>query len=508
MRHRKMIHLTLPVSPMRPLIALCIPACVPGATAAQRPVPAPPVVTIRRIVPNTDSVKVAFAPVRGARDYRIFDLSRPEKVKYAGLIHRPDPKDPERFLTFPATEIEWNGIAPGTPVRLIVEAIDRVGPVPPANRSVDPVASRPVETLSLPATDPMICDETTALIGSNAGPTPDGRISINGQGDSGKSGRVLARSRPFTVRATGKPPIPSGRDAAQILFDTFASGDITASGSADAAKGTRVFRLRTPAADWDIRFQGSDLARSQPFVMDRHYMDLLFDGPMGREKHRGRSATALSPVRTADFSGGRILHLTMEIDAHLNGTRWVGFNLSPDDDPLTDLYWSKRDGAVNRTNRAFFVEIAETRALLGVIDDATRNDPLLAATGPIQVERDTRNAILAHRPSGNGHGLDNRSRFDLFVSRDRVALFEDGKRLCDEKIVPGLPFERAKVYFSHFLYHTALEKFVLPVHAPHERYWRDHFPYSDERHWDNLGFEVLPASVRWQTLGQRLKIGQ
>ena len=46
-----------------------------------------PSVTIRRLAIDTDSVKVEFQPVAGAKDYRIYERANPAFVKYAGQIH-------------------------------------------------------------------------------------------------------------------------------------------------------------------------------------------------------------------------------------------------------------------------------------------------------------------------------------------------------------------------------------------------------------------------------------
>jgi hypothetical protein len=343
------------------------------------------------------------------------------------------------------------------------------------------------------------------MVGSNAGRTKDGKISINGQGSPDSVPKVVARSRPVVVTATGKAALPSGPDAEQVLWDTFSSAEITtADNPTPSTEGTRTYHLHSPQADWDVVFLGSDLTHSQPFVMDRHFMDLLFDGEQEGIAHKGRSACALSPQKTVDFSGGRVLHLTMEVDGHLDGHRWMGFNLAPADDPLQDVYWSHRVQKVNRSNQSFFCEITDAKITLGVIDSANQAG-ISRHPGPLQSQGDVRDGMITQRLPGNGQGLDNRTRFDLFLTRSSYALYEDGKPTCTGPITGGIPFEQAKVYYSHFLYHSADEQYVLQSHSPHEHYWREQFPYSDERHWDNIGFEVLPATTDLKTLAQRAR---
>lgn len=457
--------------------------------------------TVTKVETNIDSVKIRFSPVKGAADYRIYEESHPEKVKYAGLEHHADPVHPGKILSTPCTQIEWNGVTPNHSTPLVIEAVDKLGPTPLSNQLIEDSKSN----VAPGAPAPICTGNESAMIGSNSGPTPDGKTSTNGQGIAGNNPHVLARSKVIMVTAIPRKVLPSGPDAKQVFFDTFSSAEITSIGTPNPLKGERQYTLRSPEAEWDLQFQGCDLAYSQPFVMDRHYMDLLFDGSRGEEKHKGRSASALSPKPTADFRDGRILHLTMEVDGHLDGHRWVAFNLSPADDPLTDLYWAHRTTPVNRTNQGFFCEVNDTKIIMGVIDGSLKNGNTVQIPNSIITQGDVRSGVLANRGKPNGRGLDNRSRFDLFLSKTHYALYEDAKPVSAGEIVGGLPFEQAKIYFSHFLFHSSDGLFALKTHSPHEKYWIEQFPYSDERHWDNMGFEVLPATTNWLGLLSRIR---
>src|SRR5262245_9905 len=46
-----------------------------------------PTVNITAVKVDTNSVKVDFQPVPGAQDYRIYDVTNPSDVKYAGVWH-------------------------------------------------------------------------------------------------------------------------------------------------------------------------------------------------------------------------------------------------------------------------------------------------------------------------------------------------------------------------------------------------------------------------------------
>src|SRR5215203_3195550 len=110
-------------------------------------------VTVTGYAPSHSAAKVFYRPVPGAKDYRIYDISDPNNVKYAGLVHlTPDTKCPGQYcdkhfvlssdgvtpvfpyqiaagatggpqsLDLAATQIDWNGLGDGASHTLIVEA--------------------------------------------------------------------------------------------------------------------------------------------------------------------------------------------------------------------------------------------------------------------------------------------------------------------------------------------------------------------------------------------------
>ncbi|HEU5370158.1 MAG TPA: hypothetical protein VFU69_16925, partial [Ktedonobacterales bacterium] len=86
-----------------------------------------------------------------------------------------------------------------------------------------------------------------------------------------------------------------------------------------------------------------------------------------------------------------------------------------------------------------------------------------------------------------------------------AALFINGQLAIESSIPGGLPFTQAKVYFTHYVYHTANDIDELKQYRPWETFWINRYSYSDERHWDNMGFEVFPTSTAstpaaWQKL--------
>jgi hypothetical protein len=214
-----------------------------AATASGQPAAS---LTVTSVAANHSSAKLAFEPVPGAQDYRIYDTAAPRDVKYAGLAHltassscpgsscqnhfvvQADGVTPvfpyqvangadagPQVLDVPAVEVEWNALGDGQPHTLVVEAVDQLGPVPRGNLYSG--------AKTTPLVDPM---PPGAMLGSNKGPTDDGNVSTNGQGPSTNRPRVIARSQAFVVQPRPeRTAIPSAPGATQQFFDTFENAE-------------------------------------------------------------------------------------------------------------------------------------------------------------------------------------------------------------------------------------------------------------------------------------------
>ncbi len=138
----------------------------------------------------------------------------------------------------------------------------------------------------------------------------------------------------------------------------------------------------------------------------------------------------------------------------------------------------------------------------------------------------------------NGRGLDDRSRLDLFVSQTHLAFFQDNKLAFQTDIPAGsMPWfsSQLKAYYTHYAYHLDadigdMKGFVLSggTYAfPLNSYWFNDpvngtsassdsagiayppgygFPYSDERHWDNMGFEVMSPTDDFASFGPNVAL--
>ena len=507
--------------------------------------------TITSVAVNNSSAKIAFQLMPGAKDYRIYDVTNPNDVKYAGLRHidltdmaNADdgtyqlvmganglPKVPltastsgtgPQIMDIPNPQIEWNGLGDRKPHTLIVEAVDALGPVPPANLYDDS---------NLPLVDPL---PKNAMLGSDKGPTPDGKISTNGQGPSTNNPQVIARSQPFVAQALASvAAIPSQSSATQTFFDDFsnAEGATFAQTARDDDAGTMNYTLNAGTSkEWSITYANADTENSMPFIASDHFMDMLFDGGTPGTNvplHQGHGEMGMSPKQTADFSGGKLLHLTMEVDGHLSARRWLSMALSPADDPFTSFDPQSSDG-FNTSDKSLFLQFFPGEATLDVTtkptsakDKTPEGVQLWGAAGQGLISGDDSSDL-----GGNGLGFDDRTRYDFFLTQTHAALFKDGELIQQSDMPSGSIFPQAKVYFIHYVYHSDQEEnsderdLLNPDNCyPMNAFWFNDpvkgtpvgddpnqtscgvayppgfgFRYSDERHWDNMGFEVLPAS--------------
>ncbi|HMD02228.1 MAG TPA: hypothetical protein VKG44_04600, partial [Candidatus Baltobacteraceae bacterium] len=315
---------------------------------------------------------------------------------------------------------------------------------------------------------------------------------------------VIARSAPFAVAATGRAPLPSGPAASQVFIDDFAPSEAATLARIvppDPVAGSETFTLGHPPVSWTILVNNADVANTSLALVDGEFSDVLFDGatPGVGAPHSARASVALVPNATADFSGGRILHTTLEIDSHFSNRRWFGISLAPVNDPID---FTRDDGSPNRSGNALFFQAFGSAGGALTLDEFAR----AKAAGPERILGAPGQAAHSLARLNTDLGLDNRERWDLFVSQTHVAIVENGVRLADYDLPAALPFAQGRVYFTHYFDHSATELSGLRASEPWEDFWIQDVPFSDQRHWANAGFEVLPAATPWSSLNSLLKM--
>ncbi len=430
------------------------------------PVPSPSAkVTIKRVVPNDDSVVVFFDAVPGALDYRIYNIASPGSVKYSGG----------------GLSVEMNGLMPGTPATLVVEAVDKLGPFQKMDGMMGPGA---------------------------VGHEGHTSMAINGLGDPSNIPVVLASSAPTTVT-----PIARTLQGTQAFFDTFRLSKpfetVPVPSMMLAANPGEVQAVRNDK--WTIYNVLGDQKNSRAFIMGNHFMDTLYDGgtPGGSNPlHTAYASLVMEPNAVADFGGDKVLHVTFEVDAHFSNRRWCDILIAGADDALLQPgnAWEINNLLPTASGQVFVWQIFKDVHTGKIVRGKDTKGKLVTVelfdqrngVGPDNGGPPARNyKVWSDLPALNGSAadLDKRHRFDLYLSKNRFLMMEEGK-LVKDKVFPGgvtLPFTRAKVYFVHQVYHTGLERSEAISYPTNDPYWVNHRPFADERHWDNMGFEVLSA---------------
>ena len=462
------------------------------------------VVSVTGVAANNSSARVFYQPVAGAKDYRIYDVANPSDLKYPGLVHLSpsatcpgssclqhfvaqidgvtpvfpyqvanSPSGGPQVLDVPATDIEWNGLGDGQQHTLEVEAVDQLGPVPQANLYAG--------LQNTPLVRP------SGMLGSNKGHTADGNISTNGQGPYSNTPQVIARSQQFVVQARRDlKAIPSSPSASDWFYDTFENAENAtikqvsrqdSSTDAFGNLGSMTYSMNAGSPqEWTIEYRQADNLNSMPFVASDHFMDMLFDGATPNTSaptHTIYGSMSMTPRPTLDMSGGKMVHLTMEVDGHQNlllGSVRPGTRLRS-----VAGVESGSGHPINNSDQGLFVEVKDGGCTFDIFTGArssTDTTPIGVAGGSAHGARLWGGAgavggapvmcspvqmFNAAHFSKNGLGLDDRSRFDFFLTRDHAALFEDGQLIVQSEIPAGsFPWADVplKAYYSHYLYRS------------------------------------------------------
>lgn len=442
-------------------------ASVPVSATALAGPPAPPgtAVQVTNVEPNDDSAVVSFAAVPGARDYRVYDVLHPNSVKYSGG----------------SLSVEMNGLDPAHGTDLVVEALDKLGPFQTMDGRAGPGAMQ-----------------------------MDGMHSaINGQGDPSNIPLVLAASVPTHVSL-----LPHTVTGEQAFFDSFRGEQPLTEQPLPAPMPGTDYGVPGSYASfandkWTIRDYGGDLDDTKIFFMGSHFMDTLYDGGTPRSNnpiHNNNTSLVMMPNATADLSGGKVLHVTFEVDAHMDGRRWCDVFVGAADDTLVDP-GKFADFAGRRptlSGKLFRWEIQSNVHALsvfpGVQPDANSDIVRLThqenGVGPDSFGICARSGPWCKVPfNGTPGDLDKRHKFDLYLSKSRAVVLEQGLVVKDVTFPNGvaLPFEKCQVYFVHQLYHTGNDRPELIDYVPDDCYWINNRPYCDERHWDNMSESVLDS---------------
>ena len=254
-------------------------------------------INITSYEPNDDSVVVKFDYVPGAIDYRVYVEGKPNSVKYSSGFNM----------------IEMNGLVSNQSYNLIVEALDKFGPYQKIDGVIGPGAS---------------------------GPNGEIHAAVNGHGDPSNVPNVVARSNPYKVitverKLTGE----------QVFFDNFRDFqpivqlptkqdifDFRFGANNQYKNQAHLFLKWFENDKWNFFLDDLDTNHSTVFLMGSHFMDTIYDGaslPVPGWAHLSNGVMLMSPKKTANIAGDKVLHVTFEVDPHFSGRRWCDVLLLP-----------------------------------------------------------------------------------------------------------------------------------------------------------------------------------
>lgn len=388
---------------------------------------------ILSVARNIDSAQIRFTPFPGALDHRVYLESDPTHVKNAGAQWTP--KGP-----IPCNVVEMNGLAPGES-RLIVEALDMLGPMPPCA-----VLDR-LGNAAYPCPCPGGVCSTMAFM--NSGYTSDGNTTTNGQGDVSNKPNVLARSKVIVVTLDGKAPAG---------VDTFTSGAVDTI-SKDIKTGAASYSIKTDAGSYTYELQAADLTNSRIDVMERHLMPICVDGGTpgtNLPPHQGHGIGTIYDTRAFDLS--QVIQASHEIDMEATSRKWHGIVISDAADPFTVFFTATATIPVNKSNTGFWVEFP-----LEVSQPTKLGVKVTQFCGYDKTGKPVTSKIVgalgqalhqAFIPQGR---IDCRSKIDFAFDRKQFALYVDGALVCAYPWTQPLAWASARVGRSVWQYHVDVE---------------------------------------------------
>lgn len=515
------------------LLAGCTKAAGPSFQVGADGMLVAPALGTVTVTSNLDSAVLEIPRIPGARDYRAFVFSNGAVshvdsaggqqidgavIYCAGLRQHSAPASPDAE---PMQKIEVTDLH--GPTTFVVEALDRPCPFPG-------VLGRTHVDTSYGTADPTLTgnwtiyteDEIRARYGS---------LIVNGQGPGAFAGqaapssppRVIARS---TVTAS---PLANPAPRTSTFFDDFSAGDqpVFVANLPDATDGRQGFFGRLfQNKSWSFYSELGDVG-TQVFV-DRGQLHTILPD-WSQQPMSSLIAFPRQPVQLPALSAAATyLHVTYEVGSDSTGRRYWWISLCGAQQPgqtldaqgkLTALFVQTpffynpdgRNPSLAHWNCLQIFPRGGTRTLVPptytpvesdvrVMVNKPGVDPSVVNVSPDQLH-DPNSPPNWYRQQGSSGLiaaalLDDqvriapRTRFDLYIRRDRVAMFVDGQqRLCNDFPNAALTMAEGALGFGHVLYHSSEERKELQPTATGQLQYLNNTPFVDERIWDNLGYD-------------------
>ena len=215
----------------------------------------------------------------------------------------------------------------------------------------------------------------------------------------------------------------------------------------------------------------------------------------------------MSPKSSVDISGGKIAHFTEEVDAHLTSRRFLDMIVTQSGQPLlradpSKLELNQGSSLTAAANEVVYEILPSSFALTQFTGkDATGNlvvnnlpQPSFAnGVDPTCSRSCGHQFVDIAGDNGTQQDLDKRHIFDMYISQTHIKVYENGKLYDDTDLAKPLTYSQLQMNFTHEVYHTANEINEQKDGSTRNSYFYDYRPFSDERHWDNMGQEVLAS---------------
>ena len=510
-------------------------------------------------VPRDDAMYVLFDQIAGAADYILYKYVSgvaPEVLmksgKAAGEYRRSPYNGNVPALAPTRLAIQINDIDPINPVMLQVAALDKLA----RYQKQDGMMAMGGAMIPGGPAMPNMANDQMATVN---GPIPVDGFVKNGQGDPSSVPNIVALSAPFSVQCVPFNLTGTDGHGGLAFLDRFRDGvnepivqvpmaaDIVAriaAGNTLLSDNPYIRKLQT--TNWGLTFYVCDNGTSKVFFMP-HFMSTLADGggpgmPYSQGVptagnlglHQANSSMVMQPRAAdgsewfADISSGRVLHMTMEVDAHVNSRRFAIMSVKGRGQSLYQAAPTKmHDDILTTDNRstadANFISLVVDSGQFSLIyfraNGSTTGRPYdrvtLAGSDPDYNDNlaVTRAALYGLEPRANGtaQNLDKMHRFHLYLSNTRFRFVEETPEgtfsVAYERPFPAgvtLPASwltsGVNPLFIQEIYHTGIDSFVGEMSlaqsfpgGPENNHWINNRPYTDERHWDNMGAEVIAA---------------
>jgi hypothetical protein len=487
-----------------------------------------------KVLVNHDSAVLILPEVPGARDYRAFRI--PQGAHISSTIFGAE--DVLRTTVHCAGNRQHNDVARETqtlmrqvevtnlrgPTQIVIEAIDRPCPFTGVQGNAHGTVPVVIDELPLNDQHPFTVytgDEIRASYGS---------LIVNGQGPGNILGLPSPRVSPWVLARTAVIVTPTGEQPplTDTFFDSFDDDrdqPQVVKSLPDSGGRSQQGQLLTNSK-WAFYTWGADL--SQFFIERGELHSVLAD--WGQDIF---SSNVAIPRRTFALSDTSYLHLHYDVASDTTARRyWWMF-----------VCGAGQPGQTLDTNGLLKSQIVQTPFFY----DTDGKNPSLAGWNCLQIfpldgspfelgptntrpESDLRiivnvanggNADSVRQVSPNQYGsaaiaakswyrqqhgngaplgkpvLDDqmlispRTRFDLYIRRDRAVVYVNGEqRVCNDFPNQKLTMAEGAVGFSQVIYHSAAEHLELREDFDDRTgqfYYLYDTPFVDSRTWDNLG---------------------